>query len=506
MKKLLWIPALCLFLASCGGDDGTKGGGVPSLKVEPSSLTFAAVSAPSQSVTVTAEHVDWEVRVSETASSWLKAEKTDGTTVTVSVTDNDTPDERRGSFTVAPTNNEDVKAKSVTVTQSGDDVEYTLTVEPASLTFEAEGAAAQTVTVTAEGGLTWEAAADGDAASWITVTPGEGTLEIKVSDNPEATERSGNVVITPSVSSVGPKAIRVTQAGKVFPPSLSINVEDPETGITFDANGESTSGVHDILVTAVNTDWNVRAVDAEDNAVTWFRATANKDNGVSVINLAVDKNETTEERVGYVLITATAEEVADIRVTLTQAGLQDHYSTLTADVELNNLVNAKVKMAPTQDWAPEGEGASWILTLWTDGVEPTNDYLNPYAGTGAYIALEMRSERIPFNDDNEYYMTAGEYTVTEYDVNVPPMHAAGGTTGYYAWQRLGCWVFVLENDVVTGEAPLAAGTITVSRDGDRYTFTFDCQDDSVFTITGTSSLEFVPEVTTHPTDPPATGA
>ena len=91
MKKFLFIPALCLLFASCGGDKGPDGGGVPSLKVEPSSLDFAAVSAPSQSVTVTAVNVEWEVRVSDTASAWLKAEKTDGTTVTVSVTDNGTP-------------------------------------------------------------------------------------------------------------------------------------------------------------------------------------------------------------------------------------------------------------------------------------------------------------------------------------------------------------------------------------------------------------------------------
>ena len=129
MKKFLFIPALCLLFASCGGDKGPDGGGVPSLKVEPSSLDFAAVSAPSQSVTVTAVNVEWEVRVSDTASAWLKAEKTDGTTVTVSVTDNGTPEQRTGFFTVVPTNNEDVKAKSVTVVQTGSDVEYKFSVE-----------------------------------------------------------------------------------------------------------------------------------------------------------------------------------------------------------------------------------------------------------------------------------------------------------------------------------------------------------------------------------------
>ena len=501
MKRFFFIPALCLFLASCGGDEGTKGGGVPSLKVEPSSLTFAAVSAPSQSVTVTAEHVDWEVRVSETASSWLKAEKTDGTTVTVSVTDNDTPDERRGSFTVAPTNNEDVKAKSVTVTQSGDDVEYTLTVEPASLTFEAEGAAAQTVTVTAEGGLTWEAAADGDAASWITVTPGEGTLEIKVADNPEATERSGNVVVTPSVSSVGPKAIRVTQAGKVFPPSLSIDVEDPETGFTVDANGNITNGSSSIHVTAVNTDWNVRAVDAEDKAVTWLGVDAHKESGV--VNVYPARNETFEDRVGYVLITAAAEGVPEIRVRVAQAGLKEHYSTLTADVVLDNLTHADGVVTPCQEWYEPERGAYWKITLWTDGVEETEDYQHPYAGTGTYIELAFSSERIPFNDDNEYYMTAGEYTVGG---DASRMVAGAGTTGYYEWQHPGCWVFILENGVVTEKAPLTAGTIAVSRDGDRYTFTFDCRDDFEFTVTGTSSMEFVPVCQSSPQPKPPVGS
>mgnify|MGYP000808374704 FL=1 len=292
MKRLLFISALCLLFASCGGDKGPDGGGVPSLKVEPSSLDFAAVSAPSQSVTVTAVNVEWEVRVSDTASAWLKTEKTDGTTVTVSVTDNGTPEQRTGSFTVVPTNNEDVKAKSVTVVQTGGDVEYKFSVEPAALTFEAEGAAAQTVTITAEGGLTWEAEVEGDAASWITVTPGEGTLEVKVSDNPETAERSGNIVVTPSAESVGQKAIRVTQAGKVLPPSLSINVEDPETGITFKANGEVASGTTSIQVTAVNTDWNARAVDAEGNAVTWFSVKTNKENKIQSIGVDVTKNET----------------------------------------------------------------------------------------------------------------------------------------------------------------------------------------------------------------------
>ena len=229
-----------------------------------------------------------------------------------------------------------------------------MTVEPASLTFEAEGAAVQTVTVTAEGGLTWEAAADGDAASWITVTPGEGTLEVKVSDNPETAERSGNVVITPSVSSVGAKAIRVTQAGKVLPPSLSVNEEELADGFKYSASGAKYTGPNNIRVTAVNTDWNARAVDAEGNAVTWFSVKTNKENKIQSIGVDVTKNETYEERVGYVLITATVEGVPEIRVSVTQDAASEHLSTLTEDVDVSGMTHAYVGVYPNQSWHPDG--------------------------------------------------------------------------------------------------------------------------------------------------------
>lgn len=489
MKKFLFIPALCLLFASCGGDKGPDGGGVPSLKVEPSSLDFAAVSAPSQSVTVTAVNVEWEVRVSDTASAWLKAEKTDGTTVTVSVTDNGTPEQRTGSFTVVPTNSEDVKAKSVTVVQTGSDVEYKFSVEPASLTFEAEGAAAQTVTITAEGGLTWEAKVEGDAASWITVTPGEGTLEVKVSDNPETAERSGNIVVTPSAESVGAKAIRVTQAGKVFPPSLSIDVEDPETGLKFRANGEAYD-TRTIMVTAVNTDWSARAVDADGNALSWFKTNVYNGDGVSNVSLEVTKNETFEERVGYVLITATAEEVADIRVTVTQDAALEHLSTLTGNVDAGNVAYGYANVNPNQDWAEPEEASSWQLYLYSDGIEESD---GTFSGTGIRLQLDMASMHMGFNDDNEYYLADGTYEMFPHDdMNSvgPQMTFKDGFPGYFEYQHFGSWVFVMEDGEVVEKGPLVAGTVAVSRNGEAYTFTFDFQDDMGYTVTGTATVEF----------------
>ncbi len=495
MKKFLFIPALCLLFASCGGDKGPDGGGVPSLKVEPSSLDFAAVSAPSQSVTVTAVNVEWEVRVSDTASAWLKAEKTDGTTVTVSVTDNGTPEQRTGSFTVVPTNNEDVKAKSVTVVQTGSDVEYKFSVEPASLTFEAEGAAAQTVTITAEGGLTWEAEVEGDAASWITVTPGEGTFEVKVSDNPETAERSGNIVVTPSAESVGAKAIRVTQAGKVLPPSLSVNEEELADGFKYSASGAKYTGPNNIRVTAVNTDWNARAVDAEGNAVTWFSVKTNKENKIQSIGVDVTKNETYEERVGYVLITATVEGVPEIRVSVTQDAASEHLSTLTEDVDVSGMTHAYVGVYPNQSWHPEDKASGWNITVTTENLTTTGPMGTVYSGSGVALCLSIGSEHMPFNDDQEYWMADGIYTVVKREAEtgeIPEqqMTVGSGYAGYWPGQRMSSWVMCIEEGEFVKGGPVAAGTVTVTRDGDNYTFVVELADDFDFKITGVFTVLF----------------
>ena len=494
MKKFLFIPALCLLFASCGGDKGPDGGGVPSLKVEPSSLDFAAVSAPSQSVTVTAVNVEWEVRVSDTASAWLKAEKTDGTTVTVSVTDNGTPEQRTGSFTVVPTNNEDVKAKNVTVVQTGSDVEYKFSVEPAALTFEAEGAAAQTVTITAEGGLTWEAEVEGDAASWITVTPGEGTLEVKVSDNPETAERSGNVVITPSAESVGAKAIRVTQAGKVLPPSLSVNEEELADGFKYSASGAKYAGPSNIRVTAVNTDWNARAVDAEGNAVTWFSVKTNKENKIQSVGVDVTKNETTEERVGYVLITATVEGVPEIRVSVTQDAASEHLSTLTEDADVSGMTHAYVGVYPNQAKDDAEKPAGWMITLMTENLTTTGPGSISWSGSGVLLELYMSSVHMPFNDDQEYWMADGVYevgpSVEGSQFPAQRMAVGAGYTGYWPGQYMGSWVMYIEEGEFVKGGPVASGTVTVTRDGDDYTFAVDLADDFGYKITGTFTVTF----------------
>ena len=203
MKKILFVAAACLLAVACKPTE--NGGTTASLEVSPSSLAFGAEDTTPQEITVTATGVEWEYTLPSSAD-WITVDDGTAGKLLVSVVKNPTAEKRTASIAVKPVNNDDVKAKSVTVTQAGSETPevYSLTVDPAALTFEAEGAAGQSVKVTASGeGITWSAAVDEAAKEWITLsategTEGETTLTVTVQDNPDTAERSANVTLTPS--------------------------------------------------------------------------------------------------------------------------------------------------------------------------------------------------------------------------------------------------------------------------------------------------------------------
>ena len=263
MKKLLFIAAACMLAAACTPQDG--GGETASLEVSPKSLTFGAEDTTPQEITVTATGVEWEYAVPSSAD-WITVDDGTAGKLLVSVAKNPTAEKRTASIRITAKDNNDLEPVSVTVTQAGSETPevYSLTVDPAALTFEAEGAAGQSVKVTASGeGITWSAAIDEAAKEWITLSTTEGaegetTLTVTVQDNPDTAERSANVTLTPSAESVGPKAIRVTQEAKVLPPSFSMSYEGgelPAEGFVADYKG---SASFQIAVTPVNVIWDVK--------------------------------------------------------------------------------------------------------------------------------------------------------------------------------------------------------------------------------------------------------
>ena len=90
MKKTVLGAAALLLAAACQPTEQEE----RSLNVSPTELSFTAVGAASQTVTVTANNVTWEYTVPAVSQEWLSVTQ-QGTTLTVSVSDNQLAEERR---------------------------------------------------------------------------------------------------------------------------------------------------------------------------------------------------------------------------------------------------------------------------------------------------------------------------------------------------------------------------------------------------------------------------
>ena len=489
MKKILFVAAACLLAVACKPTE--NGGTTASLEVSPSSLTFGAEDATPQEIAVTATGVEWNYTVPSTAD-WITVDDGTAGKLLVSVAKNTTAEQRTASIAIKPLNNDDVKAKSVTVTQTGSENPevYALTVEPAALTFEAEGAAGQGVKVTASGeGITWSAAAD----EWITLSTTEGaegetTLTVTVEDNPETVQRVANVTLTPSVESVGPKAIRVTQEAKVLPPSFSMSYngeELPEEGFTADYKGNISWHIN---VFPVNIEWSVKT-EYDTGGSGWLTVNTYESDEVNNININCGtRNDAAEERIARVVVTTGEEGIGPFEIKVTQGGKPDFLSTITEDVDFA-LTHCYALIYPNNDWR-DLPSTLWDLRLWSDGVEFTG---SAYTGTGDRLCVYFYSEPLALNDDNEYYLPDGTYTVVAYGDGADTLNAGeirgGGETRNYTYP-MGSWYSRIDESAFVGHALISEGTATVTRSGESYTITFDFTSDAMAGVTGTFEGEF----------------
>lgn len=92
-----------------------------------------------------------------------------------------------------------------------EETKYSLSVEPAALNFEATGAEPQTVTVTAED-VTWTAALENSADTWLNVTFDTETITVSVEDNTETTGRTARIAVVPDNAEAETAYITVNQA------------------------------------------------------------------------------------------------------------------------------------------------------------------------------------------------------------------------------------------------------------------------------------------------------
>ena len=499
MKRLTFIAAACLLAAACTPQDG--GGETASLEVSPKSLTFGAEDSAPQEITVTAAGVEWDYTVPSSAE-WITVD--DGTSgkLLVSVAKNPTAEKRTASIRITAKDNDDLEPVSVTVTQAGSETPevYSLTVDPAALTFEAEGAAGQSVKVTASGErITWSAAVDEAAKEWITLSATEGaegetTLTVTVQDNPDTAERSANVTLTPSVESAGPKAIRVTQEAKVLPPSLTMTYNGgdvPEEGIVLEYKG----GFARIDLTPVSLTWSARADAA------WLNINAYSSDDKNFIEILMNEeiNESSEPRTGRIIVTTDAEGIGPFEIPVTQEGKPDFQSTILEDMELTTLTHCYTNLQPNCDWRDK-PFTWWELRFMSEGLTFENSK-GAYFGTGDRLTIEMATEPIWVNDDREYYLPEGTYTVRpnfSYDTTeaLEPGISAGAFGYSHPTFPNGTWYVRIEDDAYPGDqAAITEGTMTVSRTGEEYVITFEFVSDAGFAVTGTyeGTLELHPD-------------
>ena len=159
--ELLFFAVFGVLSVACGEQELERA----FLKLETTNLEFEAAGAAVQTVAVTS-NVDWDCTMSDESRAWISVEKRTGG-VAVAVADNSGVESRSGAVTLVPAS-PDLEPKRITVVQSGSS--YTLSVEPASLSFAGEDAPAQEIAVTVGGGtLEWTVAADEACRSWVTV-------------------------------------------------------------------------------------------------------------------------------------------------------------------------------------------------------------------------------------------------------------------------------------------------------------------------------------------------
>ena len=506
MKKILFVAAACILAAACKPTETETT--TASLEVTPTSLSFAAEDTAPQTITVTAVGVEWTYSLAESGKEWVTIERLSDKELTVAVADNTKAEQRTAAVTFKAKDNNRIKDRSVTIIQQGAENPevYALTVDPTVLTFEAEGAAGQSVKVTASGeGITWSAAVEDAAKEWITLSATEGaegetTLTVTVQDNPDTAERSANVTLTPSVESVGPKAIRVTQEAKVLPPSLTMTYKGgtlPEEGFVSDYIGR---GHFSVDVCPVNVSWNVRT-EYVSGGTGWLQVDKfeSAQSSAIIIDFGLNRNDSPDPRTARVVVTTDAEGVGPFEIPVTQEGKPDFQSTILEDMELTSLTHCYANVSPNHD-GRDLPYTRWDLRFMSEDVSYENSK-GAFFGTGDRLTVDLVSEPIWVNDDAEYYLPDGTYTVvanfnSDENLRVPGSVSAGAFTFSHPRFTNGTWYVRIEDDAYPGgQAAITEGTMTVSRTGEEYVITFEFVSDAGFAVTGTyeGTLELHPD-------------
>lgn len=494
MKKYLWLASVMLLAAACKPEtDNTA-----SLSASSSEIEFEAAGAAVQTITVTARNVTWNYSMPESTAAWITAER-NGDALSLTAADNMSKEARTGQIRIFAENNDKVAALGISLRQAGnaDAPDLYLTVEPASLTFVGEGASPQEVTVTASvETLAWEAVPDGDAAEWIAVEAGNGKFSVSVSDNPSEERRTGKIIVTPSETAAEAKAVIVVQEGKIVPPSLTVT-PIPES---MEWEYKDIETMLYLSITAVNCTWSARAVDEEGKTADWVGLYPDKNN--TQLNIRPQtRNTSASPRSGYVIISADAEGIEEVRFPVSQTGAPEHLTTLAEDLDLNTLGLSWARTTMTPQYPEDlfqSPSTKWEMNICSSGIS-FNPNTGRYEGDGHKLQFTLVTDQIMLDEETmNYVIPDGEYVVgpvkpspedpTEFYYK-DPFTIDQGEEGTSIWVPYrGFWYLETEAGETGDRAPMREGTVTVTKQAagnTLYTLDFDLTDDMGNRITGT---------------------
>lgn len=485
MKAIhILFAAAALALAACGDDPAEQL--EVKLDATPTTLRFAAEAAPVQTVTVTTENTDWEAEQS-LLGGWLTLDR-DGNILMVSAADNTKETSRSAEITISPTAG-GIAPVTIKVSQDGaepvETEEPSLSISAERLDFTAEGAPGQEVVVTATGGITWQAS-PAENEEWIHIAAEEDRFTVTVDDNPVTLERNGYINVSPSDKSIRTVRLYIVQEAKILPASLEPELPDgatPEEGITVPYTAGTT--VLKVSVLPEDAKWSVSVEKDGEADDTWLSATNVAVPSQHTLFADYKANEMEETRTAYLVLTHSDSSVEPVRVKVTQQGKADVNSTIFTDIDLHPT-NLKAEVMANNNYR-DFPFIQWTLTFYTEGI--TYDSLwRRWGGTGERIKILMTGS--PQQED-EVALEEMTYEIVPYDeYNKQPANerkpgwvcgTQGTGTGEYP---KGTWLQVYDNDTITECANAASGSVTVVRNGDEYTISWDFMSDAGYKITG----------------------
>ena len=221
---------------------------INTLSVSPDLLLFGAEETVSKNVTITTNASSWNA--TKTAS-WITLTKQNNTLVVNVSSKNTAKTERTAEIKITAGS---APEQTVTVTQYPNEM---LTVSPKSLLFGPKETKSQSVTIETNVS-NWDATT---ADSWITLTKQNNTLDVKVSNNNETTERTASIKFT---------------AGSAPEQTVTVIQEAPETTLSISTSSLSFK-YNEVVGKTVTITTNAASWDATTTYVAslWLKMTKN---------------------------------------------------------------------------------------------------------------------------------------------------------------------------------------------------------------------------------------